>query len=190
MIEWFKDATTVLTFFVVLCTAITGISALFIKIVDPFKKCKEKKRLKEEELQRKRISEQLKQDLPPILKEHDLEIRERYKADREKYLHDIESQVLSDIKEDLGVVYDIEQTVGTLQENVEVMAKSAKDVLREKIMYIYHKGKATKSMQIHQREALNQYYKDYKAMNGNSYIDKYYARMEAWKTLDDDYDDE
>lgn len=41
----------------------------------------------------------------------------------------------------------------------------------------------------HEREALEQYYKDYKALNGNSYIDKYYSRMILWDIVADDYED-
>jgi hypothetical protein len=43
-------------------------------------------------------------------------------------------------------------------------------------------------MSYHEREALTQYYKDYKAMGGNSYIDRYYNRMSDWDVTDDDYD--
>ena len=60
-----------------------------------------------------------------------------------------------------------------------------KDVLREKIMGIYNAGKKTKTLTQHQREALGQYYKDYKAEHGNSYIDKYYSRMILWEVYDE-----
>jgi hypothetical protein len=63
-------------------------------------------------------------------------------------------------------------------------------VLREKIMAIYHKNKHERRMSGYEREALTQYYKDYKAINGNSYIDKYYARMKNWATDEDDYLDD
>jgi hypothetical protein len=66
------------------------------------------------------------------------------------------------------------------------LAISAKDVLREKIMQMYFKNKADKTLTLHEKEALDQYYKDYKAINGNSYIDKYYGRMKKWQVIDDD----
>jgi hypothetical protein len=69
---------------------------------------------------------------------------------------------------------------------------SAKDVLREKIMAIYHKNKYNRTLTEYEREALNQYYIDYKTLKGNSYIDKRYKRMDKWKVIfdDDPYDDE
>lgn len=73
---------------------------------------------------------------------------------------------------------------------MEIMIKSGKDVLREKIMAIYHKHKKQRTLQQHEREALTEWYKDYKAMNGNSYIDKYYKRMETWLVIPDNYDNE
>ena len=35
-----------------------------------------------------------------------------------------------------------------------------------------------------------QYYKDYKAINGNSYIDKYYNRMKKWAIVPDEYEED
>ena len=41
-------------------------------------------------------------------------------------------------------------------------------------------------MSEYDREALTQYYKDYKALNGNSYIDRRYERMKRWETIYDE----
>ena len=42
----------------------------------------------------------------------------------------------------------------------------------------------------YEHEALTQYYKDYKALEGNSYIDKRYARMDKWQVIYDEYLDD
>lgn len=84
-----------------------------------------------------------------------------------------------------------------LSKQYDVLVLSAKDVLREKIMQIYFKGVETRTITYHDREALKQYYKDYKAMKGNSYIDKYYLRMmgdeethvSGWTVIEDNYDE-
>jgi hypothetical protein len=52
-------------------------------------------------------------------------------------------------------------------------------------MAIYHKGKRTKTLTLWEKEALAQYYTDYKAEGGNGYIDKYYNRMMAWAVIDE-----
>lgn len=129
----------------------------------------------------KKVSEIVAKILPNILYNHDIEIRDKYKADRQRYLQDIKTEVLKNIQTELC-------QVSNLDEKYEILACSARDVIREKIMAIYHKNKKIKEMTQYEREALAQYYKDYKAMNGNSYIDKYYNRMASWKTIDDDYD--
>ena len=112
--------------------------------------------------------------MPDILYKHDLETREKYLADRQNYLQEIKKEVLLEIQSKLG-------TVDKLTEQYEALVISAKDVLREKIMQIYFKNLDSKTLTQHEKEALDQYYKDYKAMKGNSYIDKYYKRMETWK---------
>lgn len=122
-----------------------------------------------------------------MLKAHDLEVRDRYLADRTKYLHDIETQVLKDIQTELSVVSDLEEQYGGLRDQYEALVISAKDVLREKIMAVYHKNKGRRKIDESEKEALDQYYKDYKAIKGNSYIDKYYARMERWEMIPELY---
>jgi hypothetical protein len=115
-----------------------------------------------------------------MLIQHDLEVREKYKADREKYLLDIKDAVVQEVSHQLNAI-------DSIQGDMEALAESAKDVLREKIMAIYHKNKRTRQMEEHEKEALTQYYKDYKAIGGNSYIDKYWARMDTWDVIPDDY---
>lgn len=190
MNEWLSNASAILSFIVLLGSAVTAIGLLINKFAKPFKERRKKVKEQQDAESRQRIDEELVKVLPDILKAHDLETRDKYKADRENYLKEIKEEVLVDVSDKLCTIDDVKSDVKQLQVDVEVMAKSAKDVLREKIMVIYHKGKATKSMPMHHREALDQYYKDYKAMNGNSYIDKYFNRMKDWKVLDDDYDEE
>jgi hypothetical protein len=159
------------------------IGALFLAVERIFKPLLKLKKRGDANLEEK-IIEVLNRVLPDILLEHDKETRKKYQADREKYLQDIKNEVLKCIQTEL-------EQVDQLNLQYEALAISAKDVLREKIMAIYHKNKHERRMSGYEREALTQYYKDYKAINGNSYIDKYYARMKNWATDEDDYlDDE
>lgn len=123
----------------------------------------------------------LDEELPARFVAHDLETREKYKADRQQYLIDIKNEVIK------TVGANISQNANDL----EALKISARDVLREKIMAIYHKNKHNRAMSEYEREALIQYYKDYKALNGNSYIDKRYERMKHWTIVyDEKLDDE
>ena len=213
MNEWLSNASAILSFIVLLGATVTAICTIINKVFKPFHKRHEKKRqeAKDREIaeEKERIAEQLNlvlpgilkkhdeenresyddyktryinEELPQILHAHDLEIRDRDRADREQYLQDIKAEVLTSMQSKLDIV-------DLLQVDMGIMIKSGKDVLREKIMMLYHKNKKNKTLQQHEREALNEWYKDYKAMNGNSYIDKYYCRMEPWKVIDDDYED-
>ena len=128
------------------------------------------------------LDEKLEEKLSAILYNHDLETREKYKSDRQNYLTEIKAEVLKEVKDDIKSNSD----------TIEALVISSKDVLREKIMAIYHKNKHNRTMTEYEREALNQYYIDYKALKGNSYIDKRYNRMDKWNVIydDDPYDDE
>ena len=129
--------------------------------------------------------------LPGLLQKHDLEVRDRYKADRERYLQEIKAEVLKDIQTQITEATKLSTEVAKLSELYHSLAISAKDVLREKIMQVYFIGKDNgKKLTEHQKEVLEQYYIDYKAMKGNSYIDKYYNRMQKWEVVEDDYDED
>lgn len=152
---------------------ITNIAKFFGKPIGLFKnKCN-----KEEKARTIAI---IKEVLPELLKEHDLETRERYKADRERYL----KEICADVTEIMKGILDQQNAT------IEKLTTSSKDILREKIMSLYQNGKATKTLEHYQKEALVQWYKDYKSMKGNSYIDKYYKRMNKWAVLPDPDQDE
>ena len=90
---------------------------------------------------------------------------------------------ISDIKDAVNEVKEINLQQSTM---IEHMDKSTKDILRQRIMTIFHTYRHTHSMPFHVREELNMLFKDYKAQGGNDYIDKYYDRMKLWDTETDD----
>lgn len=145
------------------------------------KKYKEVK-AREEAAEEARVKAIVNKMMPDILLKHDLETREKYLADRQNYLNEIKSEITQSFENDISVVYDLKAEVAKL-------SISAKDVLREKIMKIYFDNHANRTLTEHEKEALEQYYKDYKALNGNSYIDRYYNRMILWNIIPDDYEE-
>ena len=165
--------------YIILLGALAG--AIY-KIWDIFAVPTSKLKQKALEKERTRIDAILNEKLPKVLHDHDLKTRDKYKSDRLNYLNEIKAEVIKEVGDDIK----------TNSKTIDALVISAKDVLREKIMAIYHKNKYNRTMTEYEREALNQYYVDYKALNGNSYIDKRYARMDKWKIIfdDDPYDDE
>lgn len=160
---------------------IGALCAAIYKIWDFFAKPTSKIKQKSYERERKRILTILDEVLPEKLLSHDLQTRDKYKADRQQYLIDIKNEVIKT----LG------GSVNQNKEDLEALKISARDVLREKIMAIYHKNKQSRTLTEYEREALDQYYKDYKALKGNSYIDKRYNRMIKWSVIyDEDFEDE
>lgn len=156
------------------CAAAYKIWSFFAKPTSKLKNFLQKK-------EADRIKAILDEELPVRFLEHDLEIRDKYKADRQNYLLEIKNEVIGTVG-------------GNIAQNsadLEALKISARDVLREKIMGIYHKGRHSRSMSEYDREALTQYLKDYKALNGNSYIDRRYERMKRWETIyDDSFEDD
>lgn len=159
-----------------------ALCAAIYKIYDFFATPTSKIKQRAQEKERARIKAIIDEVMPQILYKHDLDTREKYKGDRQNYLNEIKSEILNEIGEDIK----------ENSETINALVISARDVLREKIMAIYHKNKYNRAMTEYEREALNQYYVDYKKLGGNSYIDKRYARMDKWKVIydDDPYDED
>lgn len=53
--------------------------------------------------------------------------------------------------------------------------------MRQRIMSIYYDHKSTRRIPLHKKEILDELYKDYTDEGGNSYITKYYKRMQNWE---------
>lgn len=165
---------------IVLIGAVTiALTNIFNFLAKPSKKVKDKKN---KEL-RQEIQTVLSEEIPTLLENHSKEVAIERNAERQVQLEEVRSSILKETQETLNGILKInlEQS-----KNIGTLMTSSKDMLRQRIMDIYHKYKKEKSFPIHVREALDELYKDYKAENGNSYIDKYYGRMKVWKTYDDE----
>ena len=152
-----------------ICMAIKNIYTFFAQ---PAKKIKEKS---DEELNN-RITKTLEEELPKILGEHD-----------EILLKEVR-KIISD--ETYDSLDEIKQQNHEQSALIEILTESSKDMLRQRIMSIYHKYKKERKMPIYDKEVLDELYKDYKKEHGNSYIDKYYGRMEIWEIIDEGEENE
>jgi CRISPR/Cas system-associated protein Cas5 (RAMP superfamily) len=120
-----------------LCAAIYKIWDFFAK---PTSSIKKRRKEKQKEL----IREVLNEELPKRLEEHNIKTREKYKSDRQRYLKEIKSEVLEEVRDPISQNSD----------DLEALKISAKDVLREKIMAVYHKNKRERALPEHEKEAL------------------------------------
>ena len=121
----------------------------------------------------------LDKHLPNRLTAHDLETRQKYLADRQRYLCEIKDEVIS-------VMQDRITAVDEHEDQMKVFTEVMKELLRERIMEIYRRNKHLRQLEDHERYELKQAYTSYKSINGNSYIDGYYATMETWDTVPDE----
>ena len=121
----------------------------------------------------------LDQHLPKRLVEHDKETRQKYLGDRLNYLNEIKNEVVQEMQDKLDAVETHETRMG-------IFTEVLKELLRERIMVIYGRNRTRRELEEHERVELDRAYPLYKSLNGNSYIDDYYARMNTWKVIPDD----
>ena len=159
--------------------AVINILKFFGKPVSFFKKKKDKE-------YQQMLKKSLDEIIPNYFEQHDLETRDKYLGDRMNYLKEIKKSVLEDIK---NILEEIRKLSIEQSKNLEKLNQSSKDVLRQKIMTIYHQYKEYRKMPIFAKEALDELYKDYKSQGGNNYIDKYYNRMKNWHIIDENLEE-
>ena len=150
----------------------TAIYKLIEFVSKPTSKIKQRKK--------EQLKEALKEVVPPYIETYSKQIQPQCAKQ-------ISSQVLGSIQDDIKEIkaMNIKQT-----SQIDNMNTSLKDILRQKIMTIYHTYRKYQALPISEREKLDEFYRDYKAQDGNSYIDKYYKRMGTWETLTDEEFDE
>lgn len=172
--------------FQMICDIIILIGAVTVAIVNIYKFF-----AKPTSYFKKRSNENLRQTLNSILPEyllqHDLETREKYLSDRERYLQDISNEVLESTQD---ILQEIKEINLKQSESINNIVKGLRDILRYQIMDIYHKYRKNKKIPISDKEKLDESYNNYKHLEGNNYIDKYYARMVKWEIIFEDYEEE
>ena len=107
---------------------------------------------------------------------------EEAKQEFNQRIMDAISPIIDPLKEDVKEIKAINQEQS---KTLKDLTTSEKDCLRKMIMDIYHDFEDVRALPESIREQLDELYKDYKSLNGNSYIDKRYARMEKWETIPD-----
>ncbi len=136
---------------------------------------------------REQIGEVVAEKTKEAITKYDEEISVKMEQEHSAIKETIKSEVFSEIKPALDAIIAQNEAQN---ESIKILTSSSKDMLRQRIMTIYHANKRERSLSYNDNEVLQELYKDYKAQGGNSYIDKYYGRMSKWETRTDDYDDE
>ena len=179
-----------------ICDLIVVVSAEYItiiKIINSFAKPSSKIKKKQEEKEREKTKKFLNEIMTEYFKQHDEEFKKLILQNEDIYINDVKDKVVEELKEELKEIKDINKNqnkqLDELNENLVLINNSSKDVMRQKIMSIYHDNKKQKTLSIYDKEALDELYKDYKSQLGNSYIDKYYNRMKNWNIIDENLEE-
>lgn len=71
-------------------------------------------------------------------------------------------------------------------EEIGKLTVGIKNIQRQQIMMIYNDNKHNRTLEETEKERLDELYRDYKREGGNTFIDKYYARMCTWEITPDE----
>lgn len=141
---------------------------------------------------KKKREDELQERWKQYLKTYSQEVTKVVQADMtqhiEKVVQDSLDKALEPLKKEVvdikKINLDQSQHIKDLDAKIETLDKGTKDILRQKIMTIYHANKHTGAWTVYDKECFDELYKDYRAEGGNSYICKYYNRTRNWDTFD------
>ena len=106
------------------------------------------------------------------------------------YIQECQKKILEDLQEIIDLNKQQSETLKEQDKSIMRLIESERDNLRYHIMDIYQTYKKQKAFPIYIKEKLDETYNDYKKLNGNHYIDKYYARMQKWQVIDNEEEEE
>ena len=163
-----------------ICDLIVVVGAAYftiIKIINFLAKPSSKIKKKQEEKEREKTKKFLNEIMPEYFKQHDEEFKKLVLQNEDIYINDVKDKVVEELKEELKEIKDINKNqnkqLDELNEKLVLINNSSKDVMRQKIMSIYHNNKKQKTLSIYDKKTINKLYKNYKSQLRNNNIDKY-----------------
>lgn len=83
----------------------------------------------------------------------------------------------------LGVVKWVGKKYKTSAKQIEKVAEGVKCQLRSEMLCIYYKHRDSERIRQYEYENFLMLYEAYKALGGNSFIDKIYKEVEPWEVV-------
>ena len=83
----------------------------------------------------------------------------------------------------LGVIAWVVKKYKHASHESKLVANGVKCLLRSEMLQIYYRHKDTEKIRQYEYENFIMLYEAYKALNGNSFIDKIYAEVKTWEVI-------
>lgn len=81
---------------------------------------------------------------------------------------------------EIGVLFGV---VAWVLSRVKHTAEGVKCLLRSDMLHIYYRHKDSEKIRQYEYENFEMLYKAYKALGGNSFIDKIYKELQSWEIV-------
>ena len=155
------------------------------KIVSFFSKYIPKLAARRQRKKQDEMESNLKVVIPKILEQHTAsqkgscqkeivkEVKEELHKETEGHMAEIQA-TLDDINKTVG---KMNATLKQIDQRLDTVEEGVKDQLRQRINEIYYEAMRTMTISMTRLAELNTLYKDYKRLNGNSYIDDRYHEI-------------
>lgn len=110
--------------------------------------------------------------------------REKVEKERRKEIvEDVSALVEQKIVPRLDEIHqqNLEQS-----QDIETLTHTMRNSIGAEVMAFYEAHRSDRTLTESEKDAIEDLYKSYKAVNGNHYVDKVYDRMTHWTVIDED----
>ena len=118
----------------------------------------------------------------PILQAKGILVK-RDRAQFTKQFNEEFQRCAPDFSQQVKLLYEIRDLNVKQTDDISTLTTGIRNIQRQQIMLIYNGNKHSRTISESELERLRELYADYKKEGGNSFIDKYYARMMQWEVI-------
>lgn len=128
--------------------------------------------------------------MPDLLAKHSEKVKGERKTEDKCMAESITTSVIKVVDEKIGELKNMTEAQDTqlaeISRTINLLNQSQLDMMRYDMNKIYYKYRPFKKILSADKKAFIKIYKDYKDMDGNTWIDALYAEVITWEIVEDE----
>ena len=128
--------------------------------------------------------------MPDLLAKHSEKVKDERKTEDKCMAESITTSVIKVVDEKINELKNMTEAQDTqlaeISRTINLLNQSQLDMMRYDMNKIYYKYRPFKKILSADKKAFIKIYKDYKDMDGNTWIDALYAEVITWEIVEDE----
>lgn len=171
--------------------ALSGLLSAIVIITNFFKKPVSKIGEHLDKKEEQHIEEVIKEKVPELLNEHSEKVKGERSKETQGMIDGLKNALTETINHEMeeltGLVLEQDHKIDTIQESMEKLTESQKDVIKSELEKIYYKYLPYHKIRTCDRQTFMDLYDDYKKLKGNGDMEDKKGQVTSWDTMDNSH---